>query len=141
MYPAIPFPRAVWLLRASLALVFLWFGLLKAFGVSPVIEVIDIAYPAILNYPFLFDLLILLELAIGVGLLVSRFARTAALLGAIHLTIATLGVLFSPQAFSGGFPFLTLIGEFVVKNIVLIAALFVLRSTPMTKNDYGNSSR
>lgn len=111
-----------WLLRGSLALVFLWFGLLKLAGVSPVRGIIESSYPVLTAWPILYKGLAVFEIAVGVGLLIPAL-NTPALIGMLaHLALATAGVLFSADAFSPTFPVLTVIGEFVVKNVVLIAA-------------------
>ncbi|RJQ28464.1 DUF417 family protein [Candidatus Parcubacteria bacterium] len=117
---------ALTLLRFSLAFVFLWFGLLKLFGVSPVLDVIARAYPFMVENKTLFLLLAILEVALGIGILVRRFAVLSAWIMVGHLLLATGGVLFSPQAFVNHFPFLSVVGEFVIKNIVLIASALLV---------------
>jgi len=114
------------LLRYALALVFLWFGLLKLFGVSPVIDVIRNVYPWMADNQVLFLLLAALEIAIGVGLLIPRLAVPSAWIMVGHLVLATFGVLFSSQAFVDHFPYLSVVGEFVVKNFVLIAGAMLI---------------
>lgn len=114
------------LLKISIAIVFLWFGLLKFLGVSPVVDIIARAYPFIAENRVFFLSLAILELFIGIGLLIPKLMKISAVIAIIHLSIATLGVLFSPQAFLTSFPFLSLTGEFVVKNLVLIAGAFVI---------------
>lgn len=114
------------LLRISLAIVFIWFGLLKLFGESPVVDVISQAYPWIAESPKLFFALGLLEVILGVGLFVPHLVTLSAWAMVGHLLVATFGVLISPQAFIDHFPLLSVAGEFVVKNIVLIAGALVL---------------
>lgn len=113
-------------LRYALALVFLWFGLLKLASVSPVIDVISASFPWIIEIPALYILLALGEIAIGLGLVIPRIIGVAAWVAVLHLTIATIGVIVSPLSFDGAFPRLSLVGEFVVKNIVLIAASLLI---------------
>ncbi len=114
------------LLKISIAVVFIWFGLLKFLNVSPVVDIIARAYPFITENQILYLFLAVLEILIGIGLLIPKFVRVSALVAAIHLSIATLGVLFSPQAFLTSFPFLSLVGEFVIKNLVLIAGVLLI---------------
>ena len=115
-------------LRASLAIVFLWFGLLKFFNVSPVLSIIAEAYPFIAEKPTLYLILAIAEIVIAIGILIPRYAIIFYWMVVGHLSVATLGVLFSSQAFQPVFPFLSLTGEFVVKNFVLISAALVLIS-------------
>ena len=114
------------LLRLTLGSTFLWFGLLKLFGVSPVQTIIYTAMPSFVStFPLFFLGLALFEVVIGVGFFTRRFAPYAATLMIVHLIVATLSVLVT-QGFSPSFPLLTLEGEFVVKNLVLIAAGVVI---------------
>lgn len=114
------------LLIFSLSLVFIWFGALKFFGISPVNQIIGEAYPWITENRIWYFGLAIFEIGIGVGLLVPGSRRLSAWIMAAHLLFATFGVLFSPQAFAENFPFLSLAGEFVVKNFVLVAGALVV---------------
>ncbi len=110
------------LLRYSLGLVFLWFGLLKVFGASPVSRIILFAMPSfVADIPWFFLVLGLAEVAIGLGFFFRKTAPIASVVMILHLLVATISVLVT-QGFSTGFPFLTIEGEFVIKNIVFIAA-------------------
>ena len=113
-------------LRLSLAVVFLWFGFLKLFNVSPVFDIIASVYPFITSHQSLYLLLALFEIVVGVGMLVPRMVVVSSWVMIGHLALATFGVLLTPQAFTGSFPFLSVVGEFVVKNFVLMAGAFVV---------------
>jgi uncharacterized membrane protein YkgB len=91
-----------------------------------VVDVIAKAYPLIATNQVLFFLLALLEVALGIGIIIPAFTAVSAWVMIGHLFIATLGVLFSPQAFVNHFPYLSVVGEFVVKNFVLIAGAMIL---------------
>jgi uncharacterized membrane protein YkgB len=118
------------LLRWSLGIVFVWFGALKLVNATPVTTMIRLTYPPFAAPP-LFCALTGFEIAVGVMLLVNLWPRLAAVLIISHL-LGTFGVLvFAPHlAFINGFPFLSLDGEFVVKNLVLIAAAVALLFWP-----------
>lgn len=117
---------AITLLRASLAITFLWFGILKLFNVSPVLDIIVLALPPLLSQSQIFILtLAIVEIVIGILLLVNKFIKPTSLVMIVHLIIASLSVL-ATQGFAPNFPLLSLAGEFVTKNLVLIAAGFVL---------------
>jgi uncharacterized membrane protein YkgB len=114
---------AILLLRLSLGIVFIWFGLLKVIGVSPVFDLAShIVYwlPSELFVP----LLGIWEMAIGVGLLSGKALRVILSLLFLQLAGTFLVLIILPEtAFQGGNPlFLTTEGEFVIKNLVLIAA-------------------
>lgn len=115
--------HALTALRVALAVVFLWFGALKVLGRSPVEDIVTATVFFLPGKPVI---LVLggLELAIGLGLLVPVAPRLTLLLflGQMSGTFLTLVVL-RDRAFQGGNPLLLdVLGEFVVKNLVLVAA-------------------
>jgi uncharacterized membrane protein YkgB len=114
---------ATLIIRISLGIVFVWFGLLKVVGISPVFDLASqVVYwlPPELFVPFLG----VWEIAIGVGLLLGKALRVILALLFLQLAGTFLVLLIMPEAaFQEGNPlFLTTEGEFVIKNLVLIAA-------------------
>ncbi len=111
------------MLRASLAVVYVWFGVLKLTGTSPVVALIRDAVPFI-PVEWSIPLLGGTETIIGAGILVSRGWVLRAVLAAFWLhMVGTLLVFRAGLGFQDTNVFaLTIEGEFVVKNLVLIAA-------------------
>ena len=127
--------HAVFLLRLSLAIVFFWFGVLKVANLSPVAGLLRASIPFLADSPYL-QILGIVELTIGTGLLFDRLTKQATVLMILHL-LGTLSVLVvSPSViFAPAFPVLTMAGEFVLKNIVLItAALVIMLARPRVRN-------
>jgi putative oxidoreductase len=119
--------HGVTVLRVALAAIFLWFGALKVIGRSPVAEVVQATVYFLPGEPTL-HLLGCLEIAIGIGFLIPIAPRLTLLLFSIQMlgTFLTLVVL-PERSFQGGNPLLLgVLGEFVVKNLVLIAAGLVV---------------
>lgn len=118
------------LLRMSLAVVFVWFGALKLTWTTPVTDLVAKTVP-ILPTAFFVTALGAFEVLIGLALLLGRWTRTAAVLMIMHLGGTFLVLVTQPEvAFQEGNPFLlTMTGEFVVKNLVLITAGIVLIGT------------
>jgi uncharacterized membrane protein YphA (DoxX/SURF4 family) len=116
-------------LRIALALVFVWFGALKIGGVSPARELIARTLPFI-DPDVSLPVLGVVEVAIGLALLIGRFPRLTLLVLAGHLVGTFLSYLMAPDLMvQHGRPWeLTADGEFVLKNLVLISAAFVLIS-------------
>ena len=123
------------LLRVSLGIVFLWFGLLKFFpGLSPAQDLatntieqltFGIVEPSVSIY-----ILATWETLIGLGLITGLFLRAALFLLFLQMlgTLAPL-VLFPDQTFVQ-FPYApTLEGQYIMKNMVLISAALVVGST------------
>ena len=114
------------LLTYSLGGVFLWFGLLKMMGMIPVSTIITLAMPPfITELPGFFMLLGLSEVLIGLGFFFKKTAPYAAILMILHLLVASISVLIT-QGFSPMIPFLTLPGEFVIKNVVFLTGGLVV---------------
>ncbi|HYC79486.1 MAG TPA: DoxX family membrane protein [Candidatus Binatia bacterium] len=114
------------LLRISLSVVFVWFGLLKIFGVSPVEELVNSSF-GFLPFEFPFKYLGVMEVAIGLGLLFKVALRTTLGLMWLMLIGTFTAVFFNPTLFfSGNIFLLTTEGEFVIKNLVLLSAGMVI---------------
>ncbi len=109
-----------------MGLIFLWFGLLKLVGVNPVIDIVYGSWPFLAQGVGNFALG-LLETIIGAGLLFNivpvlvHAALIGHLIGTFSVFILAPEIVFDPY-----FPFLTLAGEFVFKNVTLLMAGFVV---------------
>lgn len=111
-------------LRIALGLVFVWFGALKIFEVTPVAELVLGTIPFIDAPAWIVPAMGVFEVGVGVWLMAGLGLRLLLPVYAAHM-LATFGVLVvQPEvAFQGGNPLLlTAEGEFVVKNLVLLAA-------------------
>jgi uncharacterized membrane protein YkgB len=120
----------VGLLRAALAVVFIWFGALKVVDRSPVADLVaDTVYwlPATEFVRFLG----VWEIVVGAGLLAPLALRLTLLLFWAQMAGTFLVLIVHPGlAFQDGNPLLlTVTGEFVVKNLVLISAGLVIGAT------------
>ena len=116
-------------LRISLGVVFIWFGVLKVLDVSPVSELV-----ARTVYWFDPNLVVpalgIFEILVGGLLVLNRWLRLALALFAAQMVGTFLVFIVLPQvAFRDGYPLLlTVEGEFVLKNLVLLTAGMVVGS-------------
>lgn len=114
------------LMRLSLGIIFVWYGMLKFFStLSPAedlaIKTIDIMFFHLIDGSLSIKLLAILEVAIGIGFLSGYYTKlvTIIFLGHMLCTFAPLFILpelsftHAPYAF-------TLVGQYIVKNIVFI---------------------
>ena len=115
-------------LRYSLALVFIWFGILKALGESP-------AYDLVASTVYWFSpewfvpFLGWWEVLIGICLLYKPLIRVGIFLMAVQMVGTFLPVILLPDVVFGKMPYaLTLQGQYIVKNLVLIGAGMVVGS-------------
>ena len=118
------------LLRISLGVIFIWFGALKLFeGVSPAEELVK---RTVYWFPpeVFFPILGVWEVLIGVGLLFRRLIRAALLLLFLQMPGTFLPLILLPEVCFTAFPYgLTLEGQYIVKNLILISAALVVGGT------------
>ncbi len=114
------------LLRVAMGIIFIWFGALKPLGMSPAAELVArttwwIPIPGFIN------VLGVWEIAIGVCFLFERTNRWALILLFMHMPGTMLPLVMLPDAAYIQAPFaLTLEGQYIIKNLVLISAAIVL---------------
>ncbi|MBT4978154.1 MAG: hypothetical protein HOL51_05810 [Gemmatimonadetes bacterium] len=117
------------LLRYSLGIVFIWFGGLKPFGLSPVQELVSRTvfwFPPEIFVPMLGWW----EVAIGVGLLFRPLLRIALSLLFLQLPGTALPLVLLPEICFTDSPFaLSLEGQYIIKNLILISAALVIGGT------------
>ena len=118
-------------LRLSLAIVFIWFGLLKPLGLSPAAPLVlaTVAWLPFLEPRQWLSLIGWWEVAIGVTFLFPATARIAIALLAMQMVGTFLplvilpGVVFQP----GRVPYApTMEGQYIIKNLVIISAALVI---------------
>jgi uncharacterized membrane protein YkgB len=120
-------------LQISLGIIFIWFGVLKIFGDSPANDLITKTIywfdPAIF-----IPVLGVWEAAIGICLIVPAFIRVGLFLLALQMPGTFLPLILLPEVCFQSIPFdLTLEGQYIIKNLVLIGAAIVVggRLTPL----------
>lgn len=124
----------LFLLRISIAIVFIWFGLLKPLGMSPAAELVARTVYLISPETFI-PILGWWEVAIGVCLLFRPLLRAAILLLFLQMPGTMLPLFLLPEVCFTHIPFgLTLEGQYIIKNLVLISAGLVLGGTVRDKH-------
>jgi len=120
--------HGVRILRYSLGILFIWFGILKPLNLSP-------AQGLIANTVYWFSptwfvpFLGWWEVVIGICFLRKSLLRLGIFLLALQMAGTFLPFIFLPEVVFGAKPYaLTLEGQYIVKNIVIIAAAMVIGS-------------
>ena len=125
------------LLRIALGVVFVWFGALKLVpGLSPAEPLVAATAEALDRIavflpPDLFlRILGVWEVLIGLGFVFRPLLRPAIALLALQMPGTLLPLVLLPELCYTAFPFgLTLAGQYIVKNVVLVAAALVVGGT------------
>jgi len=127
-------------LRLSIGIVFVWFGALKTVGhLSPAYDLVA-ATVYWLTPEIIVPILGWWEVAIGVCFIVPALTRIGLLLLALQMPGTFLPLILLPEACFTVFPFgLTLEGQYIVKNLVIIGAALVIGAgltvkTPLEEN-------
>lgn len=122
-------------LRVGLGIIFVWFGLLKPLGVSPAEDLVrSVVYvvPPDVFVPFLGWW----EVAIGIGLLYRPLNRTAIFLLFLQMPGTLLPLVLLPEVCFTQVPWgLTLEGQYIIKNAVLIGAALAVGGTVRERVD------
>jgi len=123
------------LLRYSLAIVFIWFGLLKPLDVSPAADLVRRTV-----YWFPPDIFIPIlgwwEVLIGVCMLWRPLVRVSIFLLLLQMPGTMLPLFLLPDVCFTHVPWgLTLEGQYIIKNLTLVSAALVVGGTVRRRDD------
>ncbi len=130
------------LARFSLFLVYFWFGALKIFSTSPANPLVDALLQKTL--PFLtFNQFIIgfavFEMVIGLLFLIPKAFKLAASLFFLHMITTFLPLFFLKAQTWQSFLTPTLEGQYIIKNLVLIALVVSLMANTKPKTQGANN--
>ena len=140
------------LLAISVGLVYLWFGTLKFFpNLSPAEglaknTIHELTFGLIPDNVSII-LLAIWEVGIGLFLILNLWRRGTVFFALVHMVFTFAPLLFFPnETFNDGPLYLTLLGQYIIKNLIIIAALLILwepqrRRIYSTSKEYRLSSR
>jgi uncharacterized membrane protein YkgB len=120
------------LAHIALFIVFFWFGSLKLFGLSPANDLVEallhkIPVMNLLPFDSFIIFLGLFEMLIAVLFLFPKTTKLAVIVLIPHMFTTLLPLLFLPDMTWHTFLAPTLVGQYIIKNIVIVAlALSVL---------------
>src|SRR5258708_18376680 len=117
---------APYVLRISLGLVLLWIGALHLQNPQSIVVLLSMSLPFLASSAFVY-VLGALEVLAGVLLLAGFWVRYVGLLTLV-LFAGTLTIFVIAPAVTG-FPILTLIGQFLLKDVVLASAAITVAAT------------
>lgn len=112
------------LARVGLFIVFGWFGILKIFNYSPASPLVQKLFEHTISFmPFSTFLILfgVLEFIIGVLFLIRGMERAAFLLLILHMVTTFMPLFLLPSVTWSSWFVPTLEGQYIIKNIVIIA--------------------
>jgi len=117
------------ILQFGLGVVFIWFGALKVFGISPAADLVA-ATVYVLPPDVFVPVLGVWEVLIGLCLLYRPLIRLGILLLFLQMPGTFLPIVLLPDVVFTTFPYgLTVEGQYIVKNLVIIGAALVIGGT------------
>ncbi len=124
------------LTRLSLFLVYFWFGILKIASESPANPLVDALLKQTLPF-FTFNQFIvcfaIFEMVIGILFLIPKAQKIAVSLFFLHMITTFLPLVFLADQTWQSFLTPTLEGQYIIKNIILIALVVSLMSQTKLK--------
>jgi len=120
------------ILRISIGVIYVWFGVLKFFpGVSPAEELakqtIHLITFGLIKPEVSLVLLAIWETVIGMLLISGYFLRFVIKIVLAHMICTFMPLFLLPDdSFTAAPLALTLVGQYIIKNIVIISSLFVI---------------
>ncbi|HVY35722.1 MAG TPA: hypothetical protein VG982_00375 [Candidatus Paceibacterota bacterium] len=127
--------------RIALFVIFFWFGLLKLIGLSPADALVHSLFERTIHFiPFdtFYILFALLECAIGIMFLIKGLERIVIPLLFLHMITTFLPLIVLPHL-TWRAPFVpTLEGQYIIKNLVIIAAAIGIAANlePLNKKQF-----
>ena len=119
------------LARTAIFIVYFWFGLLKFLDVSPAGPLVQELFQKTMwfvSFPAFYIAFSFFEMAIGIIFLVRGWERLAIFLLGLHLLTTALPLFVLPHIAWQGFFVPTLAGQYIIKNILIVAAAVVVGS-------------
>ena len=111
--------------RFGLFIVFFWFGALKIFNLSPATPLVQNLFEktiSIIDFSTFIILFGLFEAIIGILFLIRGSERVVLPMLLLHMITTFMPLFVLPEATWSGFLIPTLEGQYIIKNLVIIAA-------------------
>lgn len=129
--------------RWAIAIVYLWFGTLKLIGASPaeplVEDLFDRTLGWLMPFAFFYGAFSLYEMLIGGLILVRRFDRVSVWLIGLHLVTTVMPLLVLPETSWTGFLVPTLVGQYIIKNVLIVAAVVTILASQAPATEHSAS--
>mgnify|MGYP003394206224 CR=1 FL=1 len=111
--------------RFGLFIIFFWFGILKIIGLSPASGLVQQLFEQTISFISFGTFIILFglfECLIGILFIIRGFERIVIPLLFLHMIMTFLPLFFIPEVIWSGFLIPTLEGQYIIKNLAIIAA-------------------
>lgn len=117
--------------RIAIFIIFFWFGILKLLGLSPAGPIVHQLFDqtiSFMDFDSFYLLFSLFECLIGILFLIPGAMRIVLPLLLFHIVTTALPLFFLPDITWSGFLVPTLEGQYIIKNVAIIAAALGIAS-------------
>ena len=117
--------------RFALFVIFFWFGALKVVGLSPASALVQNLFEhtvPLMSFSAFLVLFGLFECLIGILFVIPALTRAALVLLAVHMVTTFMPLFILLEATWGGFLVPTMEGQYIIKNLLIIAAAITVGS-------------
>ncbi len=127
--------------RAGLFVIFFWFGALKVIGLSPASDLVQALFARTIGFMSFNTFIVffgLFECLIGILFLIRGLERVVIPLLFLHMIATFMPLFILPTVTWSGFLVPTLEGQYIIKNLVIIAAAIGIAAHlhPLPKSKY-----
>lgn len=116
--------------RFSLFVVYFWFGALKVFGLSPAEDLVkalfDLTISPFIAFNTFFVIFGLFECLVGILFISKGFERYAFIVMLVHIFTTAMPLFVLPKYTWNGYLVLTQDGQYIMKNLLIVALGWVL---------------
>lgn len=118
--------------RVAMFLIYSWFGILKVIGISPADSVVhqlfDVTFlPLIIDFNTFYVLFAWFEVLLGIAFLFPQFTKYAFWVFIAHIIMTMMPLVLLPNLIWQNGLGLTFSGQYIVKNIALIALMLKIK--------------
>lgn len=127
------------ILAISIGILYVWFGTLKYFPSYSPAENLASNTINVLTFNLIplrasIILLAIWESVVGIMLIFNIYRKASASIALLHMALTFTPILIVPEQVFVSAPFqLTLLGQYIIKNIVIIVGLLILYQVPSNK--------
>ena len=122
--------QIIWFSRISIFIVYFWFGILKALGVSPaedlVHQLFNITLSPLSSFPFFLISFGLFECLIGMLWLFPKLTHIAYYALVFHFILILTTTIALPEVAWSSLLIPTLIGQYIIKNLLLLSCAMLI---------------
>lgn len=121
--------NVAWVARASLFVIYFWFGAVKLTGLSqatPLARALTVNTIGARYFATSFIILAIIECIIGLMFLIPKLTRLTVLVALIHMVVVCSPLILVPAMAWQRFLVPTIEGQYIIKNLALVSLMLVL---------------